>query len=288
MATPETSMPPHHQNITNRFIAACQSDERVLAAFLSGSYARGAADAYSDLDFGLITADEAYDDFLAERVAFIRQLGEPIFLEDYQGEGRTFLFAIFPDGTEVELGLGRESHFTDLYSGPYKVLLDKKGILAEAVFTWHEPPQAEQMETLHGLIYWFWHNLSHHFINPLARGQLWSAYGALEDLRRACIDIARLRQDFSMRAEGYERLEQAVPVEQLSPLQPTFCPMEREAMLRAALIIVRFYRNTVPSLAQAHNIPYPAELAQVISGQLERLCHASGVDVSGLLESASG
>lgn len=282
MDTPQISMPPHHQIIVNRFVAACQADERVVAAFLSGSYARNAADAYSDLDLGLITTDEAYEDFLAGRATFIRQLGEPIFLEDYQGEGTSFLFAIFPDGTETELGLGRESHFTTLYSGPYKVLLDKKGILTGAVFTWVKPARDEQIETLHGLIYWFWHNLSHHFITPLARGQLWSAYGALEDLRRACVDMARLRQDFSMRAEGYERVEQAVPVEQLSPLQATFCPMEREAMLRAALIIVRFYQNLVPSLAQAHGIPYPAELAKVMSERLERLCQASGVDVSGL------
>ncbi len=265
-------LPPHHQTIMNRFIAACQSDERVVAAFLSGSYARDAADAYSDIDLALITSDEAYDNFLAEREAFIQQLGKPIFLEDYPGEDHLFVFSIFPDGTEVELGIARESHITGLYAGPYRVLLDKKGILTGESFSWPQSPYDRQIETLHGLIYWFWHTLSHHFINPIAREQLWSAYGALEDLRRSCIDMARLRQNFSMEAEGYERLEQAVPIEQLSPLQTTFCPVEREAMLRAALIVVRFYRNMVPTLAQAHGISYPAELAQVMSERLERLC----------------
>ena len=38
----------------------------------------------------------------------------------------------------------------------------------------------------------------------MARGQLWSAYGALEDLRLTCVNMARLRQDFSAKAEGYE------------------------------------------------------------------------------------
>ncbi len=32
---------------------------------------------------------------------------------------------------------------------------------------------------------------------------------------------------------------------------------------------------------------YPAELAQVMSERLEQLCHTSGVDVSGLIESTS-
>ncbi|HYX51155.1 MAG TPA: hypothetical protein VE843_15520, partial [Ktedonobacteraceae bacterium] len=61
------------------------------------------------------------------------------------------------------------------------------------------------------------------------------------------------------------------PVEQLATLQPSYCPMERDAMIRAALIIVRFYQELVPPLAQAHDIPYPADLARVMSGRLELL-----------------
>ena len=41
--------------VIHRFVVACQADERVEAAFLGGSYARDATDAYSDIDFGLIT-----------------------------------------------------------------------------------------------------------------------------------------------------------------------------------------------------------------------------------------
>ena len=264
---------PHHQVVMNRFVAACQADERVVAAFLGGSYARGTADAYSDLDFGLITTDEAYNGFFAGRKAFIRRLGEPVFMEDYTGDGGDFVFFIFPDGTEVELALGRESHFTHIHSGPYRVLLDKKGILAGAVFSWHEPARAEQIETLRRLVYWFWHDLSHHFITTMARGQIWSAYGALEDLRLTCVNLARLRQNFSAEAEGYEKVEQATPVEQLSPLQATFCPMERDAMLQAALVIVRFYQELAPPLAQVHGITYPADLARVMYDRLEQLCN---------------
>ena len=272
MDAPEISMPPHHQAIMNRFVAACQADERVVAAFLGGSYATGTADAYSDLDLYLITTDEMYDDFKASCETFLRLLGEPLFLENFQDFGFDLIVFILADGTEGELALGRESHFSHIHGGPYRTLLDKKDILSGVVFPWYEPDHARQIETLHGLIYWFWHNLSHHFINPIARGQLWSAYGALEDLRRACIDMVRLQQDFSTEAEGYERLEQAVPIERLSPLQATFCPMERTAMLRAALTVVRFYRRMVPALAQAHGIPYPAELAQMMSERLQQLC----------------
>ena len=272
MDSQELQQPQNHQVIMNRFVAAGLADERVVAAFLGGSYAKGTADVYSDLDFGLITTDEAYDDFTASREAFLRRLGEPVFLEDYHGGGADFVFFIFSDGTEGELGLGRESHFTHIHVGPYRVLFDKKGILAGAVFSWHEPAQAEQIETLRRLINWFWHDLSHHFITPMARGQLWSAYGALEELRLTCVNLARLRQNFQDAAEGYEKVEQVLPVEQLAPLQATCCPMERGAMLQAALLIVRFYQELAPPLAQTHGIPYPADLARVLYDRLEQLC----------------
>jgi len=271
MDTQDIQMPENHQVVMNRFVAACQADERVVAAILGGSYARGTADAYSDLDFGLITTDEAYEDFLAGREAFIRRLGEAVFLEDYNGDGADFVFFFFSDGTEGELGLGRESHFTHIHAGPYRVLLDKKGILAGSVFSRHEPALAEQVETLRRLIYWFWHDLRHHFITPMAHGQIWSAYGALEDLRLTCVNLARLRENFSAEAEGYEKVEQALPVEQLAPLQTTFCALERGAMLSAALVIVQFYQELAPALARAHGITYPADLDRVMYERLEEL-----------------
>jgi predicted nucleotidyltransferase len=270
----ELQLPHNHQLVLSRFVAACQADERIVAAFLGGSYARGTTDAYSDLDLYLVTTDEAYDDFFAGRMDFIHLLGEPIFLKESRDYGFDLMLFIFAEGTEGELGLGRESHFTHIHGGPHKVLLDKKGILAGVLFPLYEPDEVEQVETLHSMISWFWHDLLHHFMTPIARGQLWSAYGALEDLRRTCVNLARLRQNFEAVAEGYEKIEQAIPVEQLAPLQTTFCPMEREDMLQAALVVVRFYQELAPPLARAHGIPYPAELDRMMYERLEKLLNA--------------
>jgi hypothetical protein len=86
--------------------------------------------------------------------------------------------------------------------------------------------------------------------------------------------MARLRQNFSVKAEGYEKVEQALSIEQLAPLYESICLMERDAMLQAALTIVRYYQELAPSLAQAHAIPYPADLARVMSDRLELLSNA--------------
>ena len=271
MESATMQLPPHYQAVLGGFVAACRADERVVAAFLGGSYARGAADAYSDLDLGLITADAAYEDFLAGREAFIRRLGEPVFLEDFDHPSN--LFFIFPDGTEGELAVGREGEFTHIHAGPYRVLVDKQGVLANAVFPRPEPDPAEQRETLRRLVAWFWHDLSH-FITAMGRGQLWWAHGQLEVLRRICVNLVRLREDFAAGADGYEKLDQALPVERLSPLRSTFCPMERDAMLQAGLAIVRYYRDLAPPLARAHGLPYPDALDRVMSDRLEKLREA--------------
>ena len=146
-------MQPHnHQVVMNRFVAACQADECVVA-LPSTALMPGARRMHTPTLILLITTDEAYEDFVAGREAFIRLLGEPLLLEDF--DLPNIVFFIFPDGTEVELALGRESQFNHNHGGPYKVLLDKKNILAGAVFPGTQPAQAEQIETLRRLVYWF-------------------------------------------------------------------------------------------------------------------------------------
>jgi predicted nucleotidyltransferase len=275
METPVPSLSAQHRAIVDRFVAACQADERVVAAFLGGSYARGTADVHSDLDLYLITADAAYADFFAGRAAFVRRLGEPVFLEDYAEYGFDLLLFVLADGTEGELALGRASGFRHIHSGPYVVLLDRMGILAGGTFPELRPSPTEQVERLRRLVNWFWHDLAHHFITPLARDQRWTAVGGLEDVRRACVDLARLAADFTAGEEGYERVERALPPERLAALAATFCPPEHGALLQAARAIVKCYRELAPPLAQAHGIPYPAALERVVCARLDGLDRAT-------------
>jgi hypothetical protein len=152
-------------------------------------------------------------------------------------------------------------------------LLDKKDILPDAVFPHHEADQTDQIATLRQQVTWFWHELSH-FITAMGRRQLWFAYGQLEVMRHMCVNLARLRYNFSdtgVGEEPYFKVEQALPIEQLSPLQVTYCPMEYAAMLQAALAIFRFYREMAPTLARAHGITYQADLERMMSNQLEKL-----------------
>jgi predicted nucleotidyltransferase len=255
--------------VVSRFVEACSSDDRIVAAFLCGSRARGEADQYSDLDLGVITRDDALESLVAERAAFVGQLGQPVFIEDF-GHDRIAFF-ILADGTECEVVFGREGALEELDVGPFVTLVDKRGILDGAqLFPLPRPDPEERREQLRQILNWFWHDLSH-LMAALGRGELWWACGQLEALRRYCVNLLRIEHGDEAQEEAYEKLEKAVPVSKLAALQPTFCPMERDAMLKAAVDIVSFFREHAPRVAGAYGSEYPAELERLMCDRLDQL-----------------
>ena len=271
MALEEISLLPNHQGFVNRFVAACESDDRIVAAFLGGSNAKGYADQHSDIDVSVITNDVSFEEFLKGRESFLRSLGELIFFEDFGIPNIAFF--IFEDGTEGELYFGSQSHLELIHSGPFRILLDKRNILADAAFPEQAADPDRQTEELRRNVDWFWHELSH-FITAMARGKLWWARGQLEALRAKCVNLARLKNDFSddgIGEEPYFKIEYAMDVETLAPLIATFCPMEKNAMLGSARLIIQFFKEIAPSLCEAHGLSYPQSLEKVMLERFEKL-----------------
>ena len=267
-----------HRAAIGRFTAACQADERLVAAFLGGSYAAGTADAYSDLDLYLIVADASYDDFFAQRRRFLGQLGDPVFLDDFDGFGFDMVLFIYADGVDGELVLARTSAFVHLPSGPFRVLLDRDGILPRQAFPPITPPTAEeQREHVRWLVAWFWRDLSQ-LSRWLARGRLWSAYAHLEMARHTCLGLVRAQHAWSPALGSYEKIEHVVEAEDLHAFQHTFCRVERAALVEAVRGLLAIYLQVAPPLATAHGLAYPAKLAHAV---LERLEQGCGVVVAG-------
>ena len=269
--------PPHLQAILDRFVAACRADGRVAAALLVGSYARGAADAHSDLDLFLITDDDAFHDFAAARHDFVRALGEPLFREDFDLPDIVFL--IFPDGAEVEIHFAPAARLGAILDEPHWSLLDKRGLLAAPPAPYAAAGASRSTEALRRQIAWFWHDLSH-FITAVARGQLWWAAGQLEVLRRITVNLLRLRHNLNdpdVGSDPWFKIDTALPAEDLALLRETYASLEREAMLAAARALVDFYRQLAAPLAETHGLAYPAELDRLMTARLEALDAAPGL-----------
>jgi streptomycin adenylyltransferase len=216
----------------------------------------------------VITSDDALENVMAERAAFVRQLGEPVFMEDFGHDA--IAFSILADGTECEIVFGREGALEELDVGQFVTLVDKRGILAAAEFPLPQPDPDERREQLRRVLTWFWHDLSH-FMAALGREELWWAQGQLEALRRYCVNLLRIEHGAEAQEEAYEKLEKAVPVSGLAALQSTFGPMEHDAMLGAALDIVSFFRQHAPRIAEAYGSVYPAEVERLMCDRLDQL-----------------
>ena len=86
-----------------------------------------------------------------------------------------------------------------------------------------------------------------------------------------CVNLIRIEQNVEAQEEAYEKLDQAILTTRLSALQTSFSPMERRAMLRAAVKIVNFFRERAPVVASAYGLTYPAELEGLMCDRLDTL-----------------
>ncbi|HEU5087003.1 MAG TPA: aminoglycoside 6-adenylyltransferase [Roseiflexaceae bacterium] len=249
------------QDFLERFAAACRHDERIVAALMGGSNVKSSPDAFSDVDLTLITQPESLAGMRATIGDFLGNLGELVFLEHFDRE--YLLFVFYADGVEGEVWLAGADDLHHIRCGPFQALVDKAGILAGAVFAGEEPGYDEQVEILRRQITWFWHEMSH-CLTALGRGQLWWAYSQLEELRRHLVNLMRLRHDFSASADGFEKVEKALPAGELARLQATVCPLERAAMLDAVDQAFVLYRELAGELGPRYGIAYPAALEQVL------------------------
>jgi predicted nucleotidyltransferase len=255
--------------VLDRFVAACSADDRIVAAFLAGSAARGEADEHSDLDLSVVVPDDDLDDVVDDRERLIAQLGDALFLEDF-GIDR-LVFAILSDGTDIELHFVRESELDRVRSGPHRVLEDDRGVLAGVTFPWPEFDRATQTRELRDVLMGFWHDLSH-FAAAIERDHLWWAAGQLEALRAYCVRLARIEHGAEpMPDEPYWKLDAEMPTAPLEPLRSTFVPMERAAMLDAARTLLAFFRSRAPAIAEAHGLTYPEPLDHLAGARLHDL-----------------
>jgi hypothetical protein len=252
-----------------RFADLCKSDDRIVAAFLAGSYAAGTSDAHSDIDLGLLATTTVAAESIEIGNALIHQLGEPLFLEQFEAPDN--LFFILADGTEGELVVTNERNFTAAAKGPYRVLVDKTGVLADVALIGREPTADQQVEDVRRLVVWFWHDFAH-LLTALARGQLLWAYGQTEVLRRMCLSLARLRHDSSdMEAatEPYFKVDVVLSPTELAVLRRSACAMEASSIRSAAHCLLTLHRELAPAVAKTFGIRYPVDLERLMVSRFE-------------------
>jgi hypothetical protein len=97
-------------DILQRIIETAGKDDRVVAVWLTGSFGRGEADAWSDLDLHLAIDDACLDAWWRSRDAFYRQIAPPLLIlperiSNAQEDARMQLVS-FPGPVEVDWNIG--------------------------------------------------------------------------------------------------------------------------------------------------------------------------------------
>jgi predicted nucleotidyltransferase len=254
----------YHAGLIEKFADACRRDDRVVAAFLGGSLASGTADAHSDLDLYLITREDAYKQFLDERQEFMRRLGTPVFCDDFSEFGFDMLLFIYEDGTYGELALAPETSFLHVHGGPYRVLVDKQGLLESLTFPYFAPGHDDRRREVARSLVWFWRELLY-AAKSLARGRLWSTGYYVERLRRHVKTLLDHHHNRSAAPGPAKPLEATIPEEDRAAVNATYGRMEPADLARALNALVIAYRRVAPAAAETFDLKYPDALDRVVT-----------------------
>lgn len=100
----------HRDALLARAVDALRDDPRVVAVWLSGSFGRGADDAWSDFDLHVAVADTTYDEFWEQREQLYCRVGDPILIQPEMSSnaqhGGRFQLVIYPGPVEFDWNFG--------------------------------------------------------------------------------------------------------------------------------------------------------------------------------------
>src|SRR5688572_1035382 len=222
----KTSLETYRQSrevFLTSIITELSGDERCVAAWLTGSYARNDADEVSDLDIRVVIA-EPYIEILCarleqvshtttpERLVLFSKFGKPALIHENNNnapEGGTFTFvmysnsAVMMDWTLIPLDKAKRPYQSQL-------LFDKAGIFISSLPELEELEQSRRFVAEQWAFFWMMTAIT---IKYIIRGDLVFVQNWLEELHKLIREIDR-------RMEGISWL-QAYVRGSVSPFQPT-------------------------------------------------------------------
>jgi len=245
------------------FERIAREDPRVLSAFLGGSLADGTEDVFSDIDIYYILEDQSYSEFLSQMRDRLTDMGPLVFLEQHNNFGFDLILFIFQNGVKGELGLGTTKNLRNLHAGPYKVLVDKKGVLDGVIFAFQAPLEGNDLrEYVEKQLrwYWYWYYV---FLSAIARGKLWSAFSQLQQMREYAFKLIVLAHH-PQRIPG-QRFEKTVPHQVREELGNASLPQyTRRSMIASADAMTQIMKREIKEFVVASRANYPADLEATV------------------------
>ena len=136
-----------HESVLAGLTEAARTDDDVVAAWLQGSRADGSADPFSDIDFYVAVADEAYDRF--DKLAFIQRVA-PVLVH-YELPGLPGIVCLLEGPVKLDLFAERVSSLEQGERSAVLVLVDKSDAASKLNTSW-EPSKKEIASQVDALV----------------------------------------------------------------------------------------------------------------------------------------
>jgi len=247
------------------FTAKAQADARLRAAWLEGSFGRGNADRYADLDLHLLVQPAELEALRQEIQAWLEAL-RPLVLFTWLFD-RRMVNALANDGLRIDLWLHDDAVKT-VDPQRARVLFAQEGAL-HFVTTTSTPNPAATAAHLERQIKEFWRCIA---LTPavIGRGELITGFmglmvevNLLTDLLITGHGIVRERGvknlNHYLPAGAQRRIEAALDLPGLSPA----------SLIAAHWGLAQIVQETGPALAVQHGFPYPRQLEAVVLRYVE-------------------
>jgi len=259
-------LPAGYRALFDRVAAAARADSRVRALWVSGSLARGDADAYSDLDLVAAIADAEFDAFAAGWREWLAAITPTVLAREIPFLRGSF-YSLTPTCERLDVVIERASRVTQSMFRTRKLVFDKDDLHA------HVPPPAPpagpdraKVETA------IEEPLRYLALVPavLGRGELLLAQEGFGHMRRRLSELF-LELNAPLPTTGVKHWRDKLTAEQYAVLEALPWPAAtREALIDADRIFARVFLEQARPIAERLGVRWPEELEAAVRAHLER------------------
>lgn len=236
-----------------------KADDRIKVAWLEGSFGRGNADRYADLDVHLLLAEAALEPFKANAETWLSAI-KPLVLFQWLFDGM-LINALTEDGLRLDLVLHAGDTIT-LPGGEARVLVDKAHCIQ---WEQHAPPKpTANIQALESQPKEFWRCIA---LLPavVGRNELITGFMGLTVEANLLVDVMLTGYGI-VRERGVKNLNQFLPTEIRQALEAT---LEMDGLTPASLAQAHLRLSGImqqhgPRIAAKHGYAYPAELEAAV------------------------
>ncbi len=241
-------------------------DECVIACALTGSFASGSADEYSDIDLDILLDPSQSRDFFHNLPKTLAKIGNVLAYRESRWADRT-VFVHFEDSSLFRR-LDLHFYYTGKYSFPqsgvaYEIIFERDKANLPVVGQEEELNEIDPRTFLERRINTF---LMQRMVNvrELKRGSLWHAYDSLQSGRLQIIDMLRCIYTPNRVTAGTKNLEEDLPRDVLTDLRNLISPLSVESIAQATLFSLSFVERYIKPFFKVNNMVYPERLANAI------------------------